>query len=271
MTTRRYTIYALMGLGILCLLLNSCNSGERTTNSPGTEQNTQDRLASPEAVDTQETATQDTTFVAKEVKPDSLTHKTVLDYFRELPQPYALPYTLMQKDRLWYATHQPSGQQRQAMVDLQNGYMELSYLQNEEASQSVQVALFRMADKSPVLAVCQTDVVKDQVAQSCFFLRPEHPEQLDWTEHTMPIITAHEFFSEETPGLESGYLEDAFPILLKLPQHGTELLVQPYLGRRFYYCGGEVSEDESQMCPLYDQLERRSFSMNWNRSTGRFE
>jgi len=87
----------------------------------------------------------------------------------------------------------------------------------------------------------------------------------------MPIITAHEFFIEDVPGLDSEYLEDAFPVLLKLPQYGTELLVQPYLGRRFYYCGEQASEPERQMCPLYDQLERRSFSMNWNRSTGRFE
>jgi len=274
MTTKRYYIYALMGLAVLCFLLSNCEGSEGKQATLSSQQNTADSSVGPQVVNAQKTnemAVPDTTPAAPEVKPGSLTRKTVLDYFRELPDAYALPYTLTQKDRLWYATHKPSGQQRQAMVDIQNGYMEWSYLQDEDVSQSVQAALFRTADKSPMLAVCQTDVEKSQVAQNCFFLRPEHPQQLDWTEHTVPIITAREFFSEDTPGLESEYLEDAFPILLKLPQYGTELLVQPYLGRRFYYCGEEAAEAERQMCPLYDQLERRTFKMNWNRSTGRFE
>jgi hypothetical protein len=257
-------LFALMGLAVLCLCVSAC-SGEKSSPAdpvPAVTNGT-DSLSAQK--------TKEILASKQEEVAGGPERKTVLDYFRHLPEPYALPYTLAQKDRLWYATHLPSGQEQQALVDLPNGYLELSYLKNDTVSQSVQAALFRMENRSPVLGICQTDVLKDQVAQSCSFLRPDHPDQLDWTEHTMPVIATREFFSESTPGLDSEYLEDAFPVLLKLPQYGTELLVQPYLGRRFYYCGEQASAAEQKMCPLYDQLERRSFTMNWNRAADRFQ
>lgn len=207
----------------------------------------------------------------KEAKASSLKEKkNVLDYFHELPAPYALPYTITQKDRLWLSRHEPSGKEQQAYVDLKNGYMELSHLKSDTESESIQAALFRMEGGAPVIAICQTEARQSLVSQNYFFLRPEHEEQLDWTEYTVPVITPYEFFKEEDLP-ESEYLEDAFPVLLKLPQHGTDLLVQLYLGRKFYYCSDEASEAEEQVCPLYERIERRSFTMKWNRATGRFE
>jgi len=268
---------ALLGLVELCLLLcclSACNEVKNPSTSARVEHSEQDTsfIANvPENFPEDTLSSRDTTRATQEKSKTRSSSKTVLDYFRELSEPYQLPYTLIQNDRLWYATHIPSGKQSQALVDLENGFMELSYLKNDEESESVQVSLLHMNNGKPVLGICIIHVDRDQVAQNCHFVRPENIEQLDWTEYTIPVITAYEFFSENTPGLDSKYFEDAFPILLKLPHYGTELLVQPYLGRRFFYCRDQASNEEQRICTLFDQLERRTFSLNWNSVTGRFE
>jgi len=275
----------LRGLGKLCpqvmcfLMLwpfvASCNQSAEPSES--TSQNHTEHTNELPARQQAETADSLSKVVAHSPKEEAETKaspgkdkKSVLDYFRELPEPYALPYTITQKDRLWLSRHEPSGTEQQAYVDLKNGYMEFSYLKNDTESESIQVALFRMDDGAPVIAVCKTEAGQSNIDQAYFFLRPEHEDQPDWTEYIVPIVTPYEFFKEEDLP-DSEYLEDAFPVLLKLPQHGTDLLVELYLGRKFHYCGEEASEAEKQICPLYDQIERRSFKMKWNRSTGRFE
>lgn len=235
---------------------------------PSAEQAAQGPAADRDTLSAAVPAPVDTTPRARE-QPVS---KDVLYYFRTLPEPYALPFSVRHQDRLWVANHEPSGKDQQAFVDLKNGYMELAHTAEDGGSESVQIALFRMAEGQPMLAICQTRAQSDQVQQSCACLRPEHPQQLDWTEYTLPVFTPYDFFSPDAEAqLDSPYLEDAFPILLKLPQYGTDLLVQLYLGRRFYYCGEEAAEREKALCPLFDEMERRSFTLRWNRQTGRFE
>ncbi len=223
------------------------------------------------AEDTAVASAQEAAEASPEV-PAQPARKDVLHYFRQLPEPYTLPFTIRRKDRLWVAQHLPSGEEQQAFVDLKNGYMELAHTQAEGASESVQIALFRMAEAQPMLAICRTQAELGQVQQTCACLRPEHAEQLDWTEYTLPVFTPYDFFSPDAEAqLDSPHLEDAFPILLKLPQHGTDLLVQLYLGRRFHYCGEAATKSEKALCPLFDEMERRSFTLRWNRQAGRFE
>lgn len=183
-----------------------------------------------------------------------------------------MPYRIWQEDRLWMSAHTPGGKAQQAFVDLKNGYLEVVHHNSDTESENAQVALFRMADGSPVIAVCRSQAQKEQVQQHCYFLRPENESQLDWTEHTLPVFTPYDFFSPEAEArLDNEYLEDAFPILVKLPQYGTDLLVQLYLGRRFHYCSDTANEKEQALCPLFDEMERRSFTLKWNRQSGRFD
>lgn len=274
MTTYWNNKTALRGMGILCLyasfnlLVTACNPSRTKEETPKKTPETNITAAKP----------QSETNSVKEEQYDTVStagtkagRQHVLDYFRNLPEAYALPYRIWQEDRLWMAAHEPSGKVQQAFVDLQNGYLEVAHVESDTVAESVQVALFRMEEDAPVLAVCQTLTNKDQVQQDCRFLRPEDESQLDWTEHTLPVFTPFDFFSPEAEArLDNEFLEDAFPLLVKLPQHGTDLRVQLYLGRRLHYCGDSASEAEKAICPLFEEMERRSFTLKWNRQSGQF-
>jgi len=255
----------------ICLMPSACNSSQNTEktmkkNSKTDTMTSLNTLGASSPSERKELTAKENDEVKVKAK-----NRNVLDYYRNLPNAYAQPYHIWKKDRLWMSKHIPSGKIQQAIVDLKNGYLEVAHEENNQISESIQVALFKMEDETPVLAICQTRNGPDQVQQNCQFLRPENSSQLDWTEHTLPVFTPFDFFSPEFEALlDSEYTEDAFPILIKLPQHGTELKVQLYLGRRFYYCGSEATESERNMCPLFDEMERISFTLKWNRHTGQF-
>jgi hypothetical protein len=274
MTTYWNNKTALRGLGILCLytsfslLVTACNPSQTGEETPIKTPETNITATKLQSELTPAQEEQDDTAATAGAKAD---RQHVLDYFRNLPEPYALPYRIWQEDRLWMAEHQPSGKVQQAFVDLQNGYLEVAYVESDTVAESVQAALFRMEEDAPVLAVCRTQTNKNQVQQECRFLRPEDASQLDWTEHTLPVFTPFDFFSPEAEArLDNEFLEDAFPMLVKLPQYGTDLRVQLYLGRRFHYCGDSAGKAEKVLCPLFDEMERRSFTLKWNRQSGQF-
>lgn len=194
----------------------------------------------------------------------------VVDYYRSLEPPYDPGYPLKQSGDQWL-TESLTGDPLEAVVDRSNGYIEIVDEGTGGGRHSVQVVLFRLAEGQPMIACTQTHFDGVFTTQDVFFLRPEHPSQYDWTEHTLGVITAYDFLASDYAG-EPQLLEQALPVVIDLPQHGTTLTARLITDQRYLYCEKEdPSPAEQEACLAFDKVEKTSISLTWNRATGQFE
>jgi hypothetical protein len=194
--------------------------------------------------------------------------KNVLDYYRSLEPPYSTPYELTQKGDKWLAESSLE-MELEATVDLRNGFIEIIDEGTGGGTYHVQVVLFRLAIGNPVIAVSKRAYDGVDATQEYHFLRPEHPDQYDWTEHTLGAISVEDFL-ELDYAEEPAILEEALPVLLDLPQRGTTLTASVFTGKRFYYCRDSASPEEQIACTAFDRLRREEIKLHWDRESGQF-
>ncbi|MEQ8706247.1 MAG: hypothetical protein RIC19_20105 [Phaeodactylibacter sp.] len=194
--------------------------------------------------------------------------KNVLDYYRSLEPPYNSPYELTQKGNKWMA-ESPLEMELEATVDLRNGFIEIIDEGTGGGTYHVQVVLFRLANGNPMIAVSKRAYDGVGATQEYHFLRPEHPDQYDWTEHTLGALSVFDFL-ELDYAEEAHTLEEAMPVLLDLPQRGTTLTASVFTGKRFYYCGDSASPEEQLACPAFDRLRQEQIALKWDRENGQF-
>jgi hypothetical protein len=219
-----------------------------------------------EAIQEQPEATLPPTNEAPE--PEIANRKNVLDYYRSLEPPYNSPYELTQKGSKWVAESSLE-MELEATVDLKNGFIEIIDEGTGGGTYHVQVVLFRLANGNPMIAVSKKAYDGFGATQEYRFLRPEHPDQYDWTEHTLGALSVFDFL-ELDYAEEPAILEEAMPVLLDLPQLGTTLTASVFTGKRFYYCGDSASPEEQIVCPAFDRLRREEIKLHWDRASGQF-
>ncbi|RMG67234.1 MAG: hypothetical protein D6722_13505 [Bacteroidetes bacterium] len=200
--------------------------------------------------------------------PSDPQRKSVLDYYRSLKPPYASPYALRQEGERWLTTS-TADYEIEATVDLRNGFIEIVDEGTGGGTEKVQVVLFRLADGAPMIAISQQSFDGIGESQTYHFLRPEDPEQYDWTEHTLGVIGPYDFL-ELDYAEEPDLLEEALPVLIDLPQYGTALTARISTSKRFLYCGDQASAEQHLVCPAFDRLRRTEFQLSWDREAGQF-
>ncbi len=204
------------------------------------------------------------------VQSQTAVRKNLLDYYHQVVDEYLPGYQIKRSGEMWTTTSVAEGDIR-VLVDLESGYLEFGDPGTGGGYTLVQVALFRMADRSPVLAIAQTVFDDFYAMQTCAFLRPEDPDRLDWTETTLPRIDAFSFIDEGDTDLPRDLVIHAIPVLITLPQQGTNITVSAWTGMQSYYCSDYATEEHAKLCPVFNHITDPSFEMHWNREKGKFE
>lgn len=195
---------------------------------------------------------------------------TVLDYYRQLKDDYDPGYPLRQKGGKWVTVSPLSEQDIDATVDLKNGFIEVIDEGTGDGMVKVQVALFRLADGKAVVAISKQIFDGIGAQQSWHFLRPDAAGFKDWTEHTMPIVTGFDFLPDDYAE-EPDVVEEALPVLIELPRHGTNLVVSVFTEKKGLYCSEQATEYQRDvLCPVFGRLTRTTFSLKWDKTEGRF-
>jgi len=222
---------------------------------------------------TAETDTLVTKMVEQEqpVKPVSAKQrKNVLDYYQALEPPFQTDYPLRKSGEKWL-TNSSAEYEIEATVDLKNGYIEIEDEGTGGGTITLQVVLFRMADGNPMLAINETFFDGLGMSSNYHFLHPEDQQQYDWTEHTLPVMTPFDFLSEDAASLDPALLEEAMPVNLKQPQHGTTLSVHLDRSKKPLYCSENSGRDRQSVCDAFDMIEQNQLELKWNRERAKFE
>ncbi|WP_282775457.1 hypothetical protein [Phaeodactylibacter xiamenensis] len=244
----------------VALMACSGGTGQDVSKAPATDTDT------AEAIQEQPEASSPPSDEAPGAETDK--RKNVLDYYRSLEPPYNSPYELTQKENKWIA-ESTLEMEVDATVDLKNGFIEIIDEGTGGGTYHVQVVLFRLANGNPMIAVSKKAYDGFSATQEYHFLRPEHPDQYDWTEHTLGALSVFDFL-EPDYAEDPKILEEALPVLLDLPQQGTTLTASVFTGKRFYYCGDSASPEEQVACPAFDRLRREEIKLHWDRASGQF-
>jgi hypothetical protein len=217
---------------------------------------------------TTETATTDT-IPTTTAQPVAAT-KDVLHYYRSLPSPWSIGHPLKQQNGKWMTqsnfTEEPF---EVAVVDVKNGYIEFTDPGTGGGDLTYQFVLFRMADGAPVIGITKTFFDGAGIDQTYYFLRPEDPKQIDWTDYTLPEIDGFSFLRDDSAE-EERIVRKLLPVTIELPRVGTTAKAKVFTGLKDIYCRGDQNE-YSDYCVLFDQLQRTEIALRWNKEMGRFE
>jgi len=196
--------------------------------------------------------------------------KDVLYYYRTLPPQFSIGHPLKQEDGKWFTesnfTEEPF---EVTVVDVKNGYIEFTDPGTGGGDLTSQFVLFRMADGSPVIGITQTFSDGAGIDQTCYFLRPEDPEEIDWTEYTMPEIDGFSFLRDDSAE-EERIVRQLLPVTIELPRYGTTAKAKVFTGLKDIYCRGDQNKF-SDYCILFEQLQRKEIALKWNAQLGMFE
>jgi hypothetical protein len=239
------------------LMLSACGNGHSTAENP----------PPTDTLTLAETPADPESLPAGAPAPEN-TRKNVLDYFRELRPPYAPGYALHQKGNQW-VSQSFIDVEIEATVDIPNGFIEINDEGTGDGFIKTQLVLFRMADGQPVLALSKQTSDGIGLSQQYYFLRPEDTKQYDWTDYTLPRLTAFDFLPLDYAE-EADIVEEALPVYIELPRQGTTLTAHVFTGKKFLYCGETASARQEIACPVFDRLLRTSLPLKWDRVAGRF-
>jgi hypothetical protein len=156
-----------------------------------------------------------------------------------------------------------------AVVDVKNGYIEFTDPGTGGGDLTYQFVLFRMADGAPVIGITKTFFDGAGIDQTYYFLRPEDPKQIDWTDYTLPEIDGFSFLRDDSAE-EERIVRKLLPVTIELPRVGTTAKAKVFTGLKDIYCRGDQNE-YSDYCVLFDQLQRTEIALRWNKEMGRFE
>ena len=248
---------------VLGLALSACSTGTNTSESQEVihQEN--------EPVNTKPVADNQPVDAPKEVEErNAEARKNVLDYYQSLEPPYSSFYKLTLKGEKW-VTQSSADYEIEAVVNIPGGFIEIVDDGTGGGTDKVQVALFRMADGQPMLAICKQNFDGVGVAQEYYFLHPEDQKQYDWTEHTLGALSVYDFL-ELDYAEEPELLEEAMPVIIELPQKGTTLTATVFKGQQFLYCDDNATPAQKIVCPAFDRLRTESIQLAWDRSAGQF-
>lgn len=238
---------------LLCACGNSANTAASTKAGSPTE--------APAAL--HEGATpQPETYVAPE-------RRDVLYYYRQLKPPYAPPYALKESGGKWMTRANSTEEPFEAVVDLKNGFIEIVDSGTGGGDWTYRVVLFRTAKDEPVIGITHTFFDGAGIQHSYYFLRPEDPKQLDWTQHTIPSVSGFDFLPDDNAE-EEAIVEKLLPVTLELPRYGTSVKAHVYTGLEYIYCRGDENE-YTDYCGLFRQVKRKELMLKWNKEKGQFE
>ncbi len=240
-------------------------AGLSACNAPGPERGSQTAEAAEVELPASDTLTAG---LAAGGDAPTAPRKTIADYYRALTEPYAPRYALQQAGKEWYTVSE-LGDTLPVLVDAANGYLQLVDDGTGGGTIEVELALFRLASGQPMVAVSQKYYDGVGMQQELFCLRPEDGQQLDWTEHSLPVLTAYDFLQ---PGYEpeADIAEAALPVVVALPRKGTTAKAEAFTGMQYIYCNDGAPEEYSAYCEVYKHLARQSIGLRWDRELGAF-
>lgn len=221
--------------------------------------------------DAPEVSTEQPALSEENIEEVPLAARNVLYYYKNLEPPYATEYPLVETKGKWKAIS-PSNDEillEDVVVDLKNGYIEITDPGTGGGEWTTRCVLFRMANGTPVLGLSRTFFDGATILQDLYFLRPEDPQKLDWTTYTMPAVDGFNFLRDDSAE-EEAIVKKLLPVTIELPRQGTSVKAWVYTGLKELYCRGDENE-YSDYCGLFQQVRRTEITFKWNREKGKFE
>lgn len=195
--------------------------------------------------------------------------RDVLYYYRNLRAPFAPPgYPLTQKNGQWTSISPDTEEPIDAVVDIKNGFIEIVDPGTGGGEWTYRVVLFRMADGNPLLGITHTFFDGAGQTHKYFFLRPEDPKRIDWTNETIKAVSGFDFLPLDNAE-EEAIVQALLPVSLVLPRQGTAVKAVVYTGLEQIYCRGDENE-YSDYCGLFRQVQRQEITFTWDKVRGVF-
>ncbi len=190
--------------------------------------------------------------------------KSVVDYFRLLPDSLNNGYELFYKNGKWFTV---SIDTIYPTVDIRNGFIEIKDEGTGDGELRTQVVLYRKIDGSALIGVSLSEFNGFAPPGKLYFLEMHYGKWEIVTNKVFPQISIHNFMK---PGykipesIEGNYW---WRIYYNLPRYGTNIQVEIDTTTMHYECN---SENKKTACDFLNNITRNPVILKWDKPNTRF-